>query len=193
MDNIAIGLSIFSTIVALVSAYLSQFKKGKILIPPIRAYRIEPLNFNDEGESYRAFRLYLTLTFMNTGALPKALSDLRIRVRVPEEKKDVICDWENECPSLSARFEDMEFAVQPTLGAYESKSCIYTFISKYKVDTGKAVMKIEELGDKDENHGFTALLELRTKSNQWEILQKFTVHHSGRHRQERDFDKINTI
>ncbi|MEO1339285.1 MAG: hypothetical protein AAFV29_26835, partial [Myxococcota bacterium] len=90
LEVVAIVLSIVSTIVTFVDTYLNQFRRGRVLVPPLRAYRLEPLNFHADGESYRAVRMTAGLTFVNTGALSRVVDNLRIRLAVPGAPHDLI-------------------------------------------------------------------------------------------------------
>lgn len=93
MENAALLLSVFSTIIALISAYITQFKKGKVVLLPVRAYTLEPGNFYFENESYRSVQMLINLTFMNTGAVTHAISDLRMRIPIPEKREELILTW----------------------------------------------------------------------------------------------------
>jgi hypothetical protein len=187
MEPFAILLSVFSTIVALFSAYVSQFKRGRIHVPPIRAYRLEPLNFS-EG---RAFRMYMMLTMMNSGASNIAISDLRIRVAISDENQELLLDWENECPNLHSHYQEMNFAKQPTIAPYGSQSFIYTFNSKYEAESAKLVKRVEELCDANENKMYKGLLEMRDENNRWQTLREFAFRHSGRNCVETSYNRIN--
>jgi len=193
MEKLAVILSIFSTVIALLSAYLAQFRRGKIVVAPIRAYRVEPLNYYiDDDESYRAVRLYLMITFMNTGAQNKAINDLRVRVSVDDQQQELILDWEYECPSLHSPTEECKLASQPTLAPYASSCCNYTFVSGMEVvETGKLVSAIEETCEKSKTKVYSATLEARTPSNHWQPLVQFAFHHCGIHNLEHNFSKIN--
>lgn len=187
MNEIAILLSIFSTIVALISAYIAQFKKGKVKLLPIRAYRVEPLNFHVDGESYRAVRLILNLTMMNTGALSHAINDLRVRLNM--DGKELILGWEEEYENLDA--QQGIFASQPTLGPYESINKVYSFTNKREAEVGKMVSTMEEVCEKDKNKFYPAFIEMRKCGNKWATLYKMALSHSGRRNYEIDFEKIN--
>jgi len=192
MDKFAVILSIFSTVVALVSAYVAQFKKGKIVVSPIRAYRVEPLNYLIDNENYRAVRLYLMITFMNTGAQNKAINDLRVRVAVDDQQQDLILDWEYECPSLHSSTEECRLASQPALAPYASSCCNYTFVSGMETaESGKLVSAIEETCDLRETKVYCATLEARDRSNRWLPLAQFSFHHRGVNNIEYNFAKIN--
>lgn len=187
----SLALSIISTVIAMISAYIAQYKKGKLLVPKIRAYRLEPLNFHVGDESYRAVRCYLMSTFINTGARTQALSDLRIRVK-GVDKQDLILDWENEFPSLTSRFADGQFANQATLGPYSSINRVYSFVNPYVAEQGKLVMAMEEQC-KDEKKMYTAYLEIRNENDQWQVLRKFAFRHAGCQWMETSFEKINKL
>ncbi|MEM7676980.1 MAG: hypothetical protein AAF449_13330, partial [Myxococcota bacterium] len=128
LEVVAIILAIVSTIVTFVDTYLNQFRRGRVTVPPLRAYRLEPLNFHNEGESYRAVRLTAALTFVNTGALSKVVDNLRIRVAVPDAPHELTLSWSDECESIESAHNERRFATQPTLGPYESISKIYSFV-----------------------------------------------------------------
>lgn len=187
----ALILSIISTVVALVSTYLSQMKKGKIVVPPIRAYRLQPLNFHVESESYRAVSMMMPLTFMNTGARSQAVHDLRVQIPIPEKSQDLVLQWENEYTSLSS--EDGHYATQPTLGPYASISCVYNFKNASLPEQGKLVSHVEETCEKDANKFYRAHVQIRTSANSWCTLRTFAFRHSGRVYWENDFNKINNI
>ncbi len=192
MEKFAVILSIFSTVVALVSAYLAQFKRGKIVVSPIRAYRVEPLNYQINDENYRSVRLYLMITFMNTGAQNKALNDLRVRISIDNQQQDLVLDWEYECPSLHSSTEECHLASQPTLGPYASTCCNYTFVSPMETEeTGKIVSAIEEACEKDETKVYRATLEARDPNNRWQPLANFAFRHNGTYNLEHNFSKIN--
>jgi len=192
MDKFAVILSIFSTVVALVSAYIAQFKKGKVVVSPIRAYRVEPLNYQIDNENYRAVRLYLMITFMNTGAQNKAINDLRVRVFVDDQRQDLILDWEFECPSLHSPIEECGLASQPTLMPYASACCNYTFVSSMEtVEEGKLVSAIETACEDSKTKVYHATLEARDPSNRWQPLAEFAFHHCGINNLEHNFSKIN--
>ncbi len=191
MESIAILLSIFSTIVALISAYIAQFKRGKVLIPSIRGYRLEPLNFFEDGNGYRGVRMYILITLMNTGAQNLAVHDLRIRIPITEQNQDLILFWENECSDLNGK--DAQFAAQPTLPPYGSCSHVYTFVSAFKADAGKLVSAVEEICTQNPNKIYPAQIQLRTSQDKWQTLCQIAFQHSGRNWLERDFSKINSI
>lgn len=189
MENLAILLSIFSTIVAVISAYLSQFKRGKVVLLPVRAYRLEPGNFHAENESYRTVEMIVNLTFMNTGAITHAINDLR--VRIPMDQGELILSWNGEYPSLSST--EYRYPSQPTLGPYGSLNQVYSFCNKTVPAQGKLVMAMEEICEKDANKTYTALIEMRKCRHHWSSLCKISFRHSGRRHFEDDFDKINRI
>ncbi len=192
MDKFAVILSIFSTVVALVSAYIAQFKRGKVVVSPIRAYRVEPVNYQIDNENYRAVRLYLMVTFMNTGAQNKAISDLRVRVSVDDQRQDLILDWEHECPSLHSSLEECHLASQPALAPYASSCCNYTFVSNMEtLEPGKLVSAIEAACDESETKAYRATLENRDSKNRWQPLAEFAFRHCGDYRIEHNFSRIN--
>ena len=190
LEIVAIVLSIFSTIVAFVDIYLNQFRRGKVVVPPIRAYRLEPLNFHVDNESYRGVQMTLALTFVNTGAISRIVDHLRVRVKVPDAPYDLMLEWQNECEALEQSSHETKFATQPTLGPYESLSKIYSFVSPFKVDDGKIVSKLEAFGDENPAQGVTATLEMLTEGT-WAPLRGFTLRHDGRNVIETDFERIN--
>ncbi len=194
MDKFAVILSIFSTVVALVSAYIAQFKKGKIVVSPIRAYRVEPLNYQIDNENYRAVRLFLMITFTNTGAQNKAINDLRVRVSVDDQRQDLVLDWEYECPSLHSPTEECRLASQPALAPYASSCCNYTFVSSMETaEPGKLVLAIEEACDLSEAKVYGATLEARDRNNRWQPLAQFSFHHCGENNIEHNFSRINNF
>ena len=183
----ALILSVFSTIVAVASAYLARFKNGRVAVPPIRGFRVEPLNFHLEGEAYRSVRLLLTMTLMNTGAIPKAVNNLRVRLRAPN-KKDGVLDWENEYEALLS--QDGVFATQPMLGPYGSKSLIYSFINVRTKEMGTFVKEMEAFGEENPAAPYEAELQI-LNGDTWQTLRKFSFHYDGSNRIETDFTKIN--
>ncbi len=194
MDKFAVLLSIFSTIVALVSAYIAQFKKGKVVVSPIRAYRVEPLNYQIDNENYRAVRLYLMITFMNTGAQNKAINDLRVRISVDDQREDLLLDWEFECPSLHSSVEESCLASQPALGPYASACYNYTFVSGMEnPDSGRLVSAIEEACERSDSQAYLATLEARNSRNRWQPLTEFAFRHNGTYNVEHNFAKINVF
>lgn len=190
LEVIALALSILSTLIAAASAYLSQFKKGRVAVPPIRGYRLEPLNYYVDNESHRGLRVYLTATFMNTGAVPKAVSDLRIKVTGPRGTEKGLLHWELECETLESSNTDGTFASQPTLGPYASISRIYTFLTPRTAAMGGVVSAMEEAGSQDQEHTYKAELQLREGAS-WETVCTFNLRHDGTNRIETDFDRIN--
>lgn len=189
MENIAILLSIFSTIVALVSAYLAQFKRGKIAALPIRAYKAVPLNFHVDGNSRRKISLYLGLTFMNTGAVVHAINDLRVRVVF--EGKDLIFDWTCEHPDINS--DQGSMATQPTLGPYGSISCVYSFVTKSEADSATIVEAIEKAGESNAEKAHKAYLEVRKDNNRWKPIRIFGFQYTGRIMLQTEFDTINVL
>ena len=190
MDS-SLFISIFSTIVALISAYISQFKKGRIIVPKVRAYKLDPLNFSVESESYRAVRCYIMLTFMNTGASSQAITDLRMRIPMPEKNDTLILQWENEYPSLNADYKEAQFASQATLAPYGSINRVYSFKSKTEAASGKMVMAMEEICGQDANKSYSSFIEARDAGDRWYTLRKIAFRHAGRMMLEDNFEKIN--
>ena len=165
LEIIAIVLAVLSTIVTFVDTYLNQFRRGRVSVPPLRAYRLEPLNFHRDGDSYRAVRLTTALTFVNTGALSRVVDNLRIRTRVPGEPHDLVFDWENECSAIEQSSHEGRFATQPTLGPYESISKIYAFGTKTQPEIGKQVSRLEQYGTDNPEAVITATVEMLAKGH----------------------------
>ncbi len=191
MDEIALTLSILSTVIAVVSVYISQLKRGKIVLPSVRGYRLEPLNFYVENEGYRAIRLSLMVTFMNTGAQTVSINDLRVKMPIPEKGKDLFLQWVDECPELAS--EQRSFASQPTLGPYGSSSHVYTFVSPFKPEFGQLVKYLEEVCEKEPEKLYAAKIQLRCCKNCWSNLAEIYICPNGRNHIERDFNKINGL
>ena len=192
MEQIAIVLSIFSTIVALISAYISQFKKGKIMVLPIRAYKLSPGNFSVDSQSYRKVELTLPLGFMNSGAVSHAVSDLRVRVTM-DNNQELILGWLWEYPTLESAWEQKQFPAQPTLGPYASINRVYSFCNETIAEQGKLVMAMEAACGNDPKQIYPAVLEMRTCNHHWRPLRRFGIHHPGRNRFEEDFSRINMV
>ncbi len=189
-NTLAIGVASLSVALSVTSLYFSRLRPGRLKVPPLRAYRVEPLNYNSGGESIRIFRLYVPMTLMNTGTHQRAISDLR--VVIPIKGIGMLpLRWEMELPSLDADPNHHGgFAGQPTLQTYESTSRVYTFITPFNPEAGKMVEAIEQQGN---NGGFfTASLETRKATNQWQSLLHFRFDYAGSNRIETDFDKINS-
>lgn len=184
MDIIALVLSILSFMVAFVSLYFSFLNKGKLSIPPLRAYKIEPLNFHLENNSYRAFRMFIPVSFVNTGAKQLTINELRIKITI--ESDSLILKWENELMALNHNANEGEFATQPTIKAYESISRIYTFVSGFTQKEGEMVMQMEKA-----NVVYKATLEQRIGTKDWQGLLTFNVKHDGINHHESNFDFIN--
>ncbi|MBX2813057.1 MAG: hypothetical protein KTR25_14680 [Myxococcales bacterium] len=186
-DLPSLVLSILSTVIAVASAYLAQFKKGDLSLPPLRTYRVEPLNYRVEKASYRALRLYLIVTLLNTGAITKAVSHMRVRLRSPDGSEGLLF-WENEYEELWG--DEGTYAKQPTLEPYGSRSAIYSFKSVLDVPTGLFVSALEESGKTSPEKAYSAEIQvLRGKS--WKTYRKFLLHYDGSNRQEYDFMRIN--
>ena len=184
MDIISFILSIFGSAVALLSMYFSKFKVGKLLLLPVRIYRLQ--GFTSGGSRYLS--LTTSLTFVNTGTIFRAINDLRIRIDTPE-KKNLILHWLEERDHISSveeRDEKRNFPAQPTLQAYESVNKVYTFQS-HPEDTEL----VKSLETSDEEERFSAHIELRTTKGQWKNLRDFNIHYFGRRKIEIDFEKIN--
>ncbi len=190
LEIVAIVLSIFSTIVAFVDIYLNQFRRGRVVVPPLRAYRLEPLNFHVDNESYRGLRMTTALTFVNTGAVSRIVDHLRVRVKVPGAPRDLLLEWQNECEALEQSSHESKFATQPTLGPYDGLSKIYSFVSPFEVEDGKIVSTLEAFGESNPSQGVTAALEMLSE-HRWVPLRTFTLRHDGRNIIETDFDRIN--
>jgi len=184
---LAIAIALLSVFLSLASLFFSRLKPGRLKTPPIRAYRVEPLNFHSGGELFRRMRLFLPLTFVNTGAHQTAISDLRVRIQT--KGGPVYLGWELELPSLDGDPQHVgRFAGQPSLPGYESSSHVYTFLSMAVPEAGRLVKAIE---DDNGQSAYEAILEQRkdaTKS--WSPMQKFRFHYDGRNRFEADFGKI---
>lgn len=188
---IYMSLSILSTFIALLSIYLSQLKKGKLVLPPIRGYRLEPLNFFEGDKSYRGARVFLMLTFMNTGAQPKAIQDLRLKLSVPEKDKEILFSWENECSDLNVK--DQRFASQPTIGPYSSISRVYSFSSPLKAEEGELVKELEAVCQKTPKTLYAAEIQLRGCGRCWQTLRKIAICPNGATHLEYNFELINDI
>ncbi len=189
----SLAISLVSTFIAVISAYIAQYKKGKLVAPKIRAYRMEPLNFHSGEESYRAVRFYLMLTAINTGARTQAITDLRVRVKGVEGKQDLILEWENEFPCLTSRFADGQFANQATLSPYSSINRVYSFTNLFEPAQGKLVSAMEAACKSDEKKTYPAYLEMRDVDDAWQVLRKFAFRHHGVQNMETNFEKINNI
>lgn len=189
IEIIAIVLSVVSTIVTFIDLYLNQFRRGRVAVPPVRAYRLEPLNFHSDGESYRGLRLTAALTFMNTGALSRAVDNLRIKIEMPDGDS-LILDWRNECEAIEQPSHESRLATQPTLGPYESLAKIYAFVSPYQPEDGKRVSKLEQYGTDHPERRVKATLEMLAH-NRWIALRGFSLKHNGTNMIEIDFDRIN--
>ena len=128
-DIIAILLSIGSSIVAMASLYFSYLKRGRIIIPPVRMYRLDPRTFND----VRSLKVTMPMTFMNTGAGQRVVADLRINVKTGDGP--LYFTWREELESLRV-FEPRgteqlpTHPFQPTLNSYESVSRVYAFMTE---------------------------------------------------------------
>jgi len=190
LEVVAIVLSIVSTIVTFVDTYLNQFRRGRVSVPPLRAYRLEPLNFHADGESYRAVRMTAGLTFVNTGALSRVVDNLRIRLAVPGAPHDLILNWRDECDAIEHTQSTPRFATQPTLGPYESISKIYAFSSPTEPTYGKIVSQLETYGEENPQLTIPAKVEMLSEGT-WVSVRDFQFAYSGRHMLETDFDRIN--
>lgn len=186
-DFIALMFSAVSVIIALISLYFSKFSSGKIILPSLRAYRAEPFNFHQESDSYRGFRIYLPLSFINTGARQHTINDMRLVINLSNDK--LILSWENELMALHHEAREGEFATQPTLKGYESIARIYSFVTPYTPEGGKLVSEMEEHRETDPT--YKATLELRNANQQWETLCDFNLKYVGINRFETNFELIN--
>ncbi|NUM34446.1 MAG: hypothetical protein HUU50_07870 [Candidatus Brocadiae bacterium] len=185
MENISLILSVLATALGLVSMYFSKFKVGKLLVLPVRLYRLIGWTSGDN----RIMQLTLPLTFVNTGTSFRSIHDLRIRVALPEKKESLILEWLEERDHLSSmneREEKRTFPVAPVLNAYESKNRIYTFQSR-----SHATELVKSMETTEEERAFPCFLEYRNIGENWKQLLKFQIHYCGRQKTEMDFDKIN--
>jgi len=189
-NSLAILVACISVALSLVSLYFARLRPGKLKAPPIRGYRVEPLNFHFGGESYRIVRIYVPITIMNTGSHQRAISDLRISIPI-KQAGTLHLRWELEISSLDADpNHSASFAGQPTLASYESTSRVYTFISPANPESGRMVSALEERGSAGEF--FRATLEQRKDAtDRWQPLTKFRFDYTGANRIETDFNKIN--
>lgn len=183
MDIVSLVLSVFGSTTALVSLYFSCFKVGQLFVLPLRIYILQPLNAQDK----RLVQLVTSLTFLNDGAVTRAINDLRIRVQV-SGKKDLILDWMHEYNEISL-IKDVgagNFPIQPTLKAYESMNKIYGFQSTVEGSEAVDVMEKEE-----EAKSYPAFVEYRTEYGTFEVLRKFNFVYNGRRRWELNYNTIN--
>ena len=190
IEIVALVLSIVSTIVAFVDIYINQYRKGRVTMPPLRVYRLEPLNFHSGGESYRGLRLTAALTFVNTGALTKVVDNLRIRIEVPGVDGPLMLEWRDECESLESGPEGGKFATQPSLGPYSSLSKIYSFKSRSEPEIGRRVSTLEQFGTDHPERTVAATIEM-LENGRWTRLRMFNLTHSGMNLIETDFSRIN--
>ena len=184
-DNISFLLSIFGSVVALISLYYSRFKLGRLKALPIKVYAAQPLNSGD----HRLVKLVFPVTFINNGAVTRAVNDMRVRIAVPGEK-DLILDWRYEYKEVSL-LQDIgigHFPAQPTIKPYESINRIYGFQSDD--EGGPAVAAMEKHEDAQKHAAF---LEYYDHKNRWQVLNQFCVIYNGRRKWEMDYDRINCV
>ena len=183
-DITAIILSIASGIIAMASLYFSFLKRGQIVVPPVRMYRVDPRTTGD----VRFLKITMPLTFMNTGAGQKVVSDLRVHVRAASGS--VIFHWREELDTLRI-FEnrgsdnEVHYPFQPTLNGYESISRVYAF--QTGADASSAILSLDKV------EGGTALpatIELRG-AGQWKPLRSFTLRYRGVIAVEDEYEKLN--
>ncbi|WP_372368262.1 hypothetical protein [Candidatus Uabimicrobium sp. HlEnr_7] len=182
-DNVSFMLSIFGSIVALVSLYYSRFKIGRLKALPLKMYVAQPLNSKD----IRLVKLVLPVTFINNGAVTRAVNDMRIRVVVPGEN-DLVLDWIYEYKEVSL-LQDIgigNFPAQPTIKPYESVNRIYGFQSDNKGGSSVAAMEKHEEAQKH-----LAYLEYYSEKRKWRVLNQFCLIYNGRRKWEMDYDNIN--
>ena len=183
-DIISITISVGSAVVALISIYYGFLKRGRLVVPPIRMYRIDPHTYSDK----RSFKVTLPITFMNTGAVQKVVPDLRISFQAASQR--VVMHWQEEVTKLPifvprGTEEQPVYPFQPTLSPYESIARIYGFrTSKDDSDIVKSLEAVEG------GSSVAARLELRTEEG-WTPLQTFTLHYSGSVAIEDRYDRIN--
>ena len=185
MEKISLILSVLATALGLVSMYFSKFKVGKLLVLPVRVYRLIGWSSGDN----RLMQVTLPLTFVNTGTIFRAIHDLRIRVAVPEKKENLILEWMEErdhLSSLNEKEEKRTFPVAPALHSYESQNRVYTFQSR-----AHYTELVKSMETKEEESAFPCFLEYRNIGENWKQLLKFQIHYCGRQKIEMDFDKIN--
>ncbi len=191
IEVVAIILAVLSTVVTVIDLYWSNFRRGRVVVPPLRVLRLEPLNFHADGESYRSVRLTTALTFVNTGALSKVVDNLRIRVVMPNGQP-VILDWRNECDSIEGDTTASRLATQPTLGPYESISKIYSFQTPSKAPVGLRVSELETYGEENPDQRVEAVVEMLSDRD-WKPLRSFWMTYRGANFIEIDFDRLNAI
>ncbi len=161
-NTLAILVALVSITLSLISLYFARLRPGKLRIAPIRAYRVEPLNYHRGGESIRMFRLCVPMTLMNTGTYQRAITDLRIVILAGKDGR-LPLRWELELPALdSDSHHHGSFAGQPTLQSYESTSHVYTFLSPPQLDAAALVQQIEESNGEV---AYPARIEHRTATN----------------------------
>ena len=187
MENLSLILSIVATLLGFISMYLSTFKKGKLLLLPVRLYRLIGWSTGDD----RLLQITLPLTFVNTGTIFRSIHDMRIRVVVPEQKENLVLEWleeRDQISSINERDEKRTFPTAPTLHSYASQSHVYTFQSRRGQTALVNAMEVTKK-EKEENV-FTCFIEYRNIGESWKVLSKFKMHYNGYQKIEMDFDKI---
>ena len=183
-DAISIVLSVGSAFVALISLYFSFLKRGQLVMPPVRMYRLDPRTF----DSVRSLKITLPLTFMNTGAVQKVVPDLRISVKTGDGP--LLFNWREELETLPIfvpRGQEQLplYPFQPTLNPYESVAKVYGF--ETEAESSDAVSALDRV------EGGTALqatIEVR-EGKSWKGLRSFTLRYAGRVAVEDRYDRIN--
>ncbi|MEM7246406.1 MAG: hypothetical protein AAF533_13735 [Acidobacteriota bacterium] len=179
VEKLALLLSVLSAMVALATAYVSHFQRGRIEVPPIRAVRLDPLRaYDDERQPHRIMQVTIVVALVNTGARTRAVEDLRIRVSTPGVAGDLLLDWREEWPSLRAEDEGRRFATQPTLGPHASVSHIYSFDSRVDPESVSRLAELEKMGTDHSDRRHVGILELR-EGESWTPLRRFTFKYDG--------------
>lgn len=184
----ALYLSVFSTIISVASVYLAQFKRGKFVVPEVRAYRTEPMNYTVNGDSFRGLRLILMTTVMNTGAMCKSIANMRIRLIAPDKSESLLF-WELEYENLSA--QQGTFASQPTLEPYGSLSTVYSFVSSTTIESGEFIQVMEEQGTANPEVGYRAQLQV-LEGDKWSTVRSINIHYRGAFSHQTSFELINS-